>query len=126
MGKSKFGRYIFLGALVGGAVSMFDRTTRDEVARKTKGISSEIRFYSKNPEILKHKLQEKKVQLQNVYDQFSGDALYIKDQVEELKTLTPQVKELVVNTKDAFVESKDEYKSIVKDTPSPDEITIKK
>lgn len=31
--------------------------------------------------------------------------------------MTPQVKELVVDTKDAFVESKDEYKSIASDTP---------
>ncbi len=117
MGKSKFSRYLLIGALTGAAISMFDRNTRNEVKRKTKNISSQASFYTKNPEVLKMKFQEKQEQLQNIYNQFSGDALYIKDQVEELKTLTPQVKELVVNTKDAFVESKDEYKSIVSEIP---------
>lgn len=126
MGKSKFGRYIFVGALVGSVISMLDKSTRDEVTRKTKGITSEVRFYSKNPEILKHKLQEKQVQLQSVYEQFAGDALYLKDQVEELKTLTPQVKDLVVNTKDAFVDSKEEYKTIVNEVPLTTEVPVKK
>ncbi len=126
MGKSKFGRYIFVGALVGSVISMFDKNTRDEVSRKTKKITSDVSFYSKNPEILKHKLQEKQVQFQNVYDQFAGDALYLKDQVAELKTLTPQVKDLVVNTKEAFVDSKEEYKTIVNETPLTTEVPLKK
>ncbi len=126
MGESKFGKYVLFGALLGAAVSFFDRHTREQVSRKSNAILSEIGFYSKNPDILKWKLREKKEKYQSVYDQLTEDVTYIKQQVEELKTLTPQVKELVVNTKDAFVESKDEYKSIVNETAEPQDSETKK
>ena len=66
--------------------------------------------------MLKWKLEEKKEKYQSVFEQLSGDASYIKEKVEELRTLTPQVKDLVMDTKDAFAESKDEYKSIVSES----------
>ena len=111
--KNKFGTYILMGALLGGAVSLFDRSTRRQVIIKSKNVVSGVTYYSKNPDILKSKLQEKAEKYQTIYEQFSDDATYIKEKVDELKQLTPQVKDLVVDTKDAFVESKDEYKSIV-------------
>ncbi|MFS0577012.1 YtxH domain-containing protein [Sporosarcina sp. 179-K 3D1 HS] len=115
MGKGKFGTFVILGALAGAAISLFDRSTREQVTKKSKNIISEISYYRNNPDDLKQMVMEKKDKVQMVYNQLSGDANYLKTQVEELKTLTPQVKELVVDTKEAFVESKDEYKSIVKD-----------
>ena len=126
MGNSKFGKFIIFGALTGAAVSMFDRSTRNQLIKKSNDCITEMKFYSKNPDVLKWKLEEKKDKYQSVFKQLSGDASYIKEQVEELKTLTPQVKDLVMDTKDAFVESKDEYKSIVSETPSEDNIDSKK
>ena len=118
MNGNKLGKFIIMGAMVGAAVSMFDRSTRRQVSVKiTEVWRKEIRFYSRNQDILRWKLQEKKEKYQSVYEQLAGDVTYIKKQIEELKALTPQVKELVVDTKDAFVESKDEYKSIASETP---------
>jgi len=122
MGKSKFGRYILGGALLGAVISMFDRSTREQMMGKSKSVASEISFYTKNPEILKLKAKEKTDQVQSLYEQFSGDALYLKEKVDELKTLTPQVKELVNDTKDAFTEAKDEYKSIVSESPTENDL----
>ncbi|WP_342506317.1 YtxH domain-containing protein [Sporosarcina sp. FSL K6-2383] len=116
MSSSKLGKFIIFGALIGAIASMFDRITREETTKKSKKIASDISFYSKNPDVLKLKLQEKTEKYQTLYEQLAGDASYIKAQVEELKVLTPQVKELVMDTKDAFVESKDEYKSIVSES----------
>lgn len=113
MGNSKFGRFIILGAILGGAVSMFDKSTRQHVVKKTNDMTSQVSYYSKNPDVLKQKLQQQKDKYLSIYEQFSGDAAYIKSQVEELKTLTPQVKDLVVDTKEAFNDSKEEYKEIV-------------
>lgn len=113
MSSSKFGGFIILGALVGAAVSMFDRSTREQLTKKSKELASEIKYYSKNREILKLKLQDKTLKIQTIYEQLADDAAYLRARVEELKVLTPQVKELVMDTKDAFVESKDEYKAIV-------------
>lgn len=95
---------------------MFDRSTRYQVMRKSSAMIEQAGYYSKNPDILKQKLQQQKEKYVSIYEQFSGDATYIKHQVEELKTLTPQVKDLVVSTKEAFVDSKEEYKEIVNDT----------
>lgn len=113
MGSSKFGKFIMLGALIGAAASMFDRSTRHQLTKTSKKCASDISFYTKNPDVLKLKIQEKTEKYQTLYEQLAGDASYIKTQVEELKILTPQVKELVMDTKETFVESKDEYKAIV-------------
>ncbi|WOV86627.1 YtxH domain-containing protein [Sporosarcina oncorhynchi] len=113
MGKSKFGLYIIGGAVVGAAVSMLDKTTRRHVLDRSNRMTKQVGFYAKNPEELKQRFQETKDKYVSIYEQFSGDAAYIKSQVEELKTLTPQVKELVVDTKEAFVDSKEDYKDIV-------------
>lgn len=113
MRKNKFGMYILFGALLGGAVSLLDGSTRRQVVSKSKKMVSNITFYSKNPDILKSKAQEKAEKYQSIYEQFADDASFLKEKVDELKQLTPQVKELVVDTKDTFTESKDEYKSIV-------------
>ena len=111
--SSKFGKFIILGALVGAGASMFDRATREQVTKTSKGFAWKIRLYSKNPAVFKYKLQEKTEKCQTLYNQLAGDVSYVKARVEELKLLTPQVKELVIDTKETFIESKDEYKAIV-------------
>mgnify|MGYP001795777862 CR=1 FL=1 len=113
MGRNKFGKYILIGALTGAVVSLSDKHTRDQIVNNSKNIISYFRFYVQNPDVLKSKMQEKTEKYQSVYEQFSSDAAYLKEKVEEIKTLSPHVKALVVDTKDAFSESKDEYKTIV-------------
>ncbi|MCZ2260235.1 YtxH domain-containing protein [Sporosarcina sp. G11-34] len=115
MGKNKFGIYILFGALAGAAVSMFDRGTREQVTKNVKGVVSEVNFYTKNPDVLKSKVREKKEKIQSVVEQLSEDATYVKEKVDELKLLTPEVKNLVVETKEAFAEAKVEYKAIASD-----------
>jgi gas vesicle protein len=110
---NKVGKFILIGAFAGLIISMFDRSSRHRVMNKSKGLMSDVSFYSRNTDLLKWKVQEKTEKLQLVYEQLSEDLAYIKEKVDELKTLTPQVKELVMDTKDTFVESKDGYKSIV-------------
>lgn len=121
MNENKFGMFIVVGALLGATVSMFDRSTRNEVTRNVKSFAADVSFYSKNPGIFNTKIQEKKEKLQTVVDQISGDVSYVKGKVEELRILTPQVKDLVVETKEAFTEAKDEYKSIVSENSTGNE-----
>lgn len=114
MSESKFVKGMFVGAIAGAGLSLFDRATREEVKYRLKTVSYDVRYYSKNREDLKLKLQEKADKLQTVYNQFTQDKEYITGKVEEIKELSPQVKTLVTDTKDAFVHSKEEYKTIVK------------
>ncbi|MHA6260276.1 YtxH domain-containing protein [Sporosarcina sp. CAU 1771] len=113
MGKNKFGQFVLVGAITGGLVSMLDRSTREQVAKQLKDGMSKTRYYSRNPEILKSRAMDKKEQIQTIVEQFTEDATYIKGKVDELRLLTPQVKELVVETKEAFVEAKDDYSTLV-------------
>lgn len=116
VGNSKFGRFIILGAIAGGLLSMLDRSTRQHVVKKSNDLAAQISHYSKNPDDLKQKIMETKDKYMSLYEQVTGDATYIKSQVDELKTLTPQVKDIVVNTKEAFVDSKEEIKDIVSES----------
>lgn len=122
MKESKLFKGMVVGALAGAGISLFDRATREEVKYKLKTVSSDVKYYSKNRDDLIMKLQEKAEVLQTVYTQISQDAKYFSGKVEELKTLTPQVKTLVTDTKEAFEHSKEEYKIIVKD--EEDEFTM--
>lgn len=120
MNKNKFGQYILVGAMVGAVVSLCDRNTREQVITKSKDFVSDVKFYGSHPDVLKSKFQEKTEKYQSIYEQFSNDATYLKEKVDELKLLSPQVKEMVVDTKDAFSDSKDEYKAIVKESSMND------
>lgn len=115
MSESKFVKGMVFGAIAGAGLSLMDRVTREDVKYKLKTVSSDVKYYSQHRTELKMMLQEKADKLQSVYQQFSQDAQYLSGKVEELKTLSPQVKTLVTDTKDAFVHSKEEYKTIVKD-----------
>lgn len=124
MKESKFVKGMVIGAIAGAGLSLLDRITREDVKYKLRTVSSDVKYYSKNREDLKMKLQEKADQIHTVYNQFSQDAQYLSDKVDELKTLTPQVKTLVTDTKDAFVHSKEEYKTIVKNEEDQFEMPV--
>ncbi|WP_017381135.1 YtxH domain-containing protein [Paenisporosarcina sp. TG-14] len=124
MKESKFVKGMVIGAIAGAGLSLLDRVTREEVKYKIRTVSSDVKYYSQNREDLKMKLQEKADQIHTVYNQFSQDAQYLSVKVDELKTLTPQVKTLVTDTKDAFVHSKEEYKTIVKNEEDQFEMPV--
>ncbi|WP_394189026.1 YtxH domain-containing protein [Paenisporosarcina quisquiliarum] len=115
MKESMLVKGILFGAVAGAGISLLDRTTREDVKYRLNNLSSDIKYYSQNREDFKLKLQEKADKIQSVYNQFSRDAQYLSGKVDELKTLSPQVKTLVTDTKEAFVHSKEEYKTIVKE-----------
>lgn len=123
MGESKFVKGVICGALVGGALTMFDKKTRNAVAVKSRTIGNQIQYYSTNRQELKKILEDQITKWKSFYDQLSSDATYISQKVNEVKEITPQVKTLLTDTKEAFTQSKEEYKSIV--VPESDENIVK-
>ncbi|SIT93140.1 hypothetical protein [Edaphobacillus lindanitolerans] len=121
MAGSKFGKMVALGALAGAVISMFDRNTRESMMGTAKKLGADMRYYAKNPDILQWKVQEQMNKYRALSDQFSSDKQYLVEKANELKELTPTVKSLVEDTKEAFTDSKDmivqakgEYKDIAK------------
>ena len=115
MNENKFVKGLVFGAIAGAGFSLFDKATRHDMKYKLQTVSSDVKYYAKNREDLKMMLQEKAETVQSVYNQFTQDAQYLSGKYKEIKTLTPQVKTLVTDTKEAFANSKEEYKTLVKD-----------
>lgn len=120
MRKSKFGTYVILGALIGGAASLLDTTTREQIIGRSKKAVHMVQYYTKNKDVLKSKIEEQKEKYETIFERVSEDAAYIKEKVDDIRQLTPQIKELATDTKEAFVESKDEYKAIVAEAAGED------
>lgn len=123
MSENKLAKGILCGALLGGALTMLDKKTRDAVVKKTKYVGNQIQYYSKNRQELKTTIEEQINKWKSFYEQFASDANYISQKVNEVKEITPQVKTLLTDTKEAFVQSKEEYKSIV--VPDSEEGIVK-
>jgi gas vesicle protein len=123
MSDNKLFKGIVCGAVIGGALTMLDKNTRNTVVNKTKYAKKQMQYYSKNREELKTTIQNQVTKWKSFYEQFASDATYISQKVNEVKVMTPQVKTLLTDTKEAFVQSKEEYKSIV--VPEPDENIVK-
>ncbi|AXH99939.1 YtxH domain-containing protein [Sporosarcina sp. PTS2304] len=115
MGSNKLGTFIVGGALLGAAVSMLDRSTRQQTVTLVRTSFEKAMYYKENPDVMKKQLTEKKDQVQTLIEQVKGDVEYVKSQVDEIKTLTPQVKEMFADTKEAFADSKSEYEQIIDD-----------
>ena len=121
--SNKFVRGMAFGAIAGAGISLLDKSTRVEMMNKMKSATTYVKYYAQNPNDLKAKVQEKTDKLTSMYTQFSLDAKTFSEKVNEFKTLTPQVKTLVTDTKDAFAQSKEEYKTLVKDEEKSKEET---
>lgn len=122
MSENKLVKGIIYGAIVGGTLTLLDKKTRDSVLNKTRYVRNEIRYYSNNRAELKNTVDSQITKWTSVYNQFAADATYLSQKVGEVKEMTPQVKTLITDTKDAFTQSKDEYKSIVVPDPEPTSI----
>ena len=48
--------------------------TREQVTYKSKSFISDIRYYSRNPDVVKSKIQEKAEKYQSIYEQVANDA----------------------------------------------------
>lgn len=123
MSESKFFKGVVCGALIGGALTMLDEKTRNVVVQKSNSIGRQIKYYGTNRQELKTIIEDQVTKWKSFYEQINSDATYISQKVNEVKEMTPQVKTLLTDTKEAFEQSKEEYKSIV--VPESDEYIVK-
>jgi gas vesicle protein len=127
MSQNKLLQGLLVGAAIGVIVSLFDRNTRNDVMNKSKNLSDNAKYYAQNREELVSTAKQQAEKMQNLYSRIAEDASYVGEKVNELKGLTPQVKEMAletkqafVDTKDALVETKDDVATALKeDNPSP-------
>lgn len=127
MGKKKFCTFMILGAALGGAASLLDRKTREDVIGASKKTMTTVQYYAQNKEALKEKVAQEKEKYESIFEKISADAMYLKEKVDDVKDLVPQVKLLVGDTKEAIVESKDDYQAIIQEAQEKGpEVSLKK
>ncbi|MFK7681288.1 YtxH domain-containing protein [Bacillus sp. Wb] len=105
MGKrNKLVEGIVIGAIIGGAVSLFDKETRSSVIQGSKKLKDKTTTLIQHPELVTDTVKEKYETIRTTIEQVSEDVSFVVGKVEKLKETTPQVMEIVNDTKEAFVE----------------------
>ncbi|BFI97880.1 YtxH domain-containing protein [Priestia sp. Y58] len=105
MGKrNKLVEGIVIGAIIGGAVSLFDKETRSSVIQGSKKLKDKTTNLIQHPELVTDTVKEKYETIRTTIEQVSEDVSFVAGKVEKLKETTPQVMEIVNDTKEAFVE----------------------
>ncbi|WP_154992314.1 YtxH domain-containing protein [Priestia megaterium] len=105
MGKrNKLVEGMVIGAIIGGAVSLFDKETRSCVIQGSKKLKDKTTTLIQHPELVTDTVKEKYETIRTTIEQVSEDVSFVAGKVEKLKETTPQVMEIVNDTKEAFVE----------------------
>lgn len=86
MGKSKFGMYMILGAVIGGAASLLDKTTRENVIGKSKKAIDMVQYYSQNKDQLSSKIEEQKENMKRFLKSFLKMRYILKKRLKMLSS----------------------------------------
>ncbi|MFD2445080.1 YtxH domain-containing protein [Bacillus sp. CGMCC 1.16607] len=104
MGKTnKFWTGVILGAVAGGVVSLLDKDTREVVSEKCGKAAKNISYILTHPKEVATNVKEKTIELCTTAKEMGEELSYIFEKIEEVRELTPEVTELVKETKEAFV-----------------------
>ncbi|MBV7506365.1 YtxH domain-containing protein [Bacillus sp. sid0103] len=106
--KNQFWRGMILGAIAGGAISLLDKHTREWMKENVQKTTTKVSYVFRNPGEITDKVKETAEKLKTTVKQVSEDISYITDKVEELRELTPQVSDMIKETKVTFSKSDEE------------------
>ncbi|WP_246145603.1 YtxH domain-containing protein [Bacillus rubiinfantis] len=93
--KNLFWTGMFLGAMAGGAISLIDKHTREEMKDNVQKVSGKVIETVRHP-------RETYTNVKAKIDQVREDFSFIAEKVEEIRELTPQVTEMIKETKESF------------------------
>lgn len=101
---------IAIGAVTGAALSMLDRSTRETTVRKVKHFVVDVQYYAYNRQEIVDKIQSTTSSVQSMYNTFMKDKDFYLEKINEIQELTPQVKEIVLETKEVLTAGIDKAK----------------
>ena len=121
MGSNKLSRGIFLGAILGGAVSLLDRETRKQTFDAARKSSQTLTYYTSHPKELAERTKSKVEKIKATVEQVQEDFEFLSSKFEEVKEMTPQLKNILNETKETFETSGETYKQTLTDGENPDD-----
>lgn len=106
MGRKKLAKGMFIGALVGGALSLIDRETRREVFAAGKKVGNKVLDVLSDPGKTLSGIKEKVEAVQKAYREINEDLRFFVEKAQEIKEASLETKELLEETKEVFREVK--------------------
>ena len=100
--RSKLLPFVMVGAVVGAAISMFDRQTREHTIEASKKVKDTVSYYAANTDELQQLIEDKVSQAQSFYSAASENVDILLKQVEDAKALPSTLQSMVMETKDVF------------------------
>ncbi|MEG0261392.1 MAG: YtxH domain-containing protein [Lysinibacillus sp.] len=101
MARSKLLASVIVGAAVGAALSMLDRTTREKTIETTKRVTNTISYYAANREELQQLIQEKVEAAQTLYENATENVEMFAEKIEEVIGSPTTVQSVMSDTKSA-------------------------
>ncbi|KGR89978.1 hypothetical protein CD30_14310 [Ureibacillus massiliensis 4400831 = CIP 108448 = CCUG 49529] len=102
MSESKLLKSMVIGALVGAAVSMFDRKTREHTVNNMKKAKDTVQYYVTHRDQLQQMIEEKIAQVQKLYETTQDNVSFIKDKLDEVREIPVAVQDIMDETKTTF------------------------
>lgn len=99
MSSGKFWKGIVIGAMIGGAVTLFDKEVRKQVAEDSKRVCRKVKVVVSNPQQTVECVQDKVNQFTQSYKKLSEDIQFITEKATEIKNLSQQTMETVQELK---------------------------
>ncbi|PPA68854.1 YtxH domain-containing protein [Jeotgalibacillus proteolyticus] len=118
MAGNKLSAGILWGALIGGALALLDKETRTTTFEAAKKSRQYISYYSGHPRELTERAKNRIEKLKLTVEQIQDDYEFLTSKLEEVKEMTPQLKNILTETKETFESSGEAYKHALSDDTS--------
>ncbi|MGJ7911739.1 YtxH domain-containing protein [Neobacillus sp. LXY-1] len=106
--KNQFWKGMLIGALAGGAISLFDKPTRETMKGHVKNVSGKVGYVIKHPGEMVEKVKETAATIISTVEQVGEDFSFVAEKVDELRDLTPKVTDAIKEAKDTFTHDDEE------------------
>lgn len=105
--KSKLLPFIAVGAIVGAAISMLDKQTREHTVETTKKVKDTVGYYAENREELMALVESKVEQVQGLYGTVNNTIQSLTQSGNDLKSLPTTIQSMVSETIETFSKKDD-------------------
>ena len=106
--KSKLLPFIAIGAVVGAAISMLDKKTREHTVDTAKKAKETVTYYAENRDELAALIESKVEQAQNLYGNVNETIQSLAQNGNDIKELPVTIQSMVADTIDAFSKKDDQ------------------
>lgn len=117
MSKNQFWKGVIYGAIAGGALSLLDKDTRQTMKKNVSKVYQQVTYVIRHPGEISDQVRGTAEKIRTTFEQVSEDITFIAGKVDELRELTPQMKEIVKDTKETFSKSDEDdlYEDLLKE-----------